>query len=280
MVQWVAFLVLLAVNAVLWLSPVPQGLTVTFFNVGQGDSILIEGPTGVQVLVDGGPDSSAVRELGLRLPFWDRTLDAVVATHPDKDHIGGLAEVLDRYDVGHIIEPGIENDTRAWESFVRAVEEEKGASASHVLARAGQRLDLGGGAYADILYPDRDVSNVKDTNAGSIVMRVVYGDRAFMLTGDAPSKVEQELFLKWGYGLHADVLKAGHHGSKTSSLPDFVESVGPSVVVFSRGCDNSYGHPHDGVVALFKKLGVQIRDTCEEGTISITSDQLSQTQLE
>ncbi len=270
MIQWVTVLLLITVNALLWSVPVPQGLTVTFFDVGQGDSILIEGPTGVQVLVDGGPGSSAVRELGKRLPFFDRSLDAVVATHPDADHIGGLVEVFERYEVGHIIEPGIANNTKIWSTFLDRAEREIETGAVHSVARAGQRLNLGGGAYADILYPDRDVSKVKDTNAGSIVMRVVYGDTSVMLTGDLPSKEEQELFLKWGYELDSDVLKAGHHGSKTSSLPDFVESVSPAYVVFSRGCDNRYGHPDPGVVVFFKSLKVETHDTCEEGTISFS----------
>lgn len=264
------FLILVAVNALLWLTPAPNGLTVTFFDVGQGDSILIEGPTGVQVLVDAGADTSALRELGSRLPFWDRTLDAVVVTHPDKDHVGGMKDILGRYSVSYILDPGIGNTTKAWESFVDAAEVERGAAL--VVARAGQRLDLGGGAYADVLYPDRDVSKVKDTNSGSVVMRVVYGDTSVMLTGDLPSAQEQELFLKWGYGLDSDVLKAGHHGSKTSSLPDFVESVSPNYVVFSRGCDNSYGHPHESVVSYFESLQTKILDTCEDGTISFSSD--------
>lgn len=269
-VQWMTFLVLVAVNALLWLAPQPSGLTVTFFDVGQGDSILVEGPTGVQMLVDGGPTDSVLRELGVRLPFWDRTLDAVVATHPDADHVGGLPAVLERYDVAYVLEPGIGNTTRAWNLFVDAVEAEP--DVTHVVARAGQRLDLGGGAYADVLYPDRDVSKVKDTNAGSVVLRVVYGETSVMLTGDAPTKVEQELFLAHGYGLDSDVLKAGHHGSKTSSFPDFVESVSPDYVVFSRGCDNRYGHPAPSVVSYFESLNIKILDTCEDGTISFSSD--------
>jgi competence protein ComEC len=267
MQEWVALLILIALNAMLWLAPAPEGLTVTFFDVGQGDSIFIEGPTGVQVLVDGGPDSSAVRELGKRLPFWDRTLDAVVATHPDADHIGGLAEVLERYDVAYLIEPGIGNTTNVWNTFADAVEAER---AQLVVARAGQRLDLGGGAYADVLYPYD--AKVKNTNEASVIMRVVYGDTAFMLTGDAPSKVEQELFLELGYGLDSGVLKAGHHGSKTSSLPDFVESVSPEYVVFSRGCDNRYGHPAPSVVSFYESLKIKILDTCEDGTVTFSSD--------
>ena len=103
-------------------------------------------------------------------------------------------------------------------------------------------------------------------------MRVVYGDTAFVLTGDLPSKEEQELFLQWGYGLDADVLKAGHHGSKTSSSADFVQSVSPAYVVYSRGCDNRYGHPAPSVVSFFESLRVIALDTCVSGDITFTSD--------
>jgi competence protein ComEC len=272
MVQWMVFLVLIATNALLFSIPTAHGLSVTFFDVGQGDSILIESPTGVQVLVDAGPDGSALRELGMRLPFWDRTLDAVVLTHPDQDHIGGMKDVLERYEVETIIEPGIANDTRAWHATLDAMQAEIDAGAVHTLARRGQRLELGGGVYADVLYPDKDVTNIKDTNSGSVVLRVVYGDTSFMLTGDLPTKEEQELFLSYGYGLDADVLKAGHHGSRTSSSADFVQSVSPEYVVFSRGCDNKYGHPHQEVVDFFTQLKIRTFDTCEEGTITFSSD--------
>jgi competence protein ComEC len=272
MVRWLAVLVLIGANVLVWSVPTPHGLTATFLNVGQGDSILIEGPTGIQLLVDGGPDASALRELGKRLPFWDRTIDAVVATHPDADHIGGLADILNRYEVKNIIESGVLNDTRAWQNFVTAANTEVAHGAVHTLARQGQRIQLGGGAYADVLYPDHDVSKVKDTNSGSVVLHVVYGKTSFMLTGDLPTAQEQELFLQYGYGLHSDVLKAGHHGSRTSSSADFVQSVGPTYAVFSRGCNNKYGHPHQEVVDLFAQLKIRTFDTCEEGSVTFSSN--------
>jgi competence protein ComEC len=206
------------------------------------------------------------------MTFFDRTLDALVLTHPDQDHIGGATDILDRYDVKNIIEPDVSNDTRAWVSTVDAIEAEVREGARHLVAHAPQRLILGGGAYADILFPTRNVANVKDTNAGSVVMRVVYGDTSIMLTGDAPTSVEQELFFVHGYGLDSDVLKAGHHGSKTSSLPDFVESVSPTYVVFSRGCDNRYGHPAPTVVSFFDALSVSAFDTCTNGDITFISN--------
>lgn len=266
---------LVALNALLFSIPEPRGLVVSFFDVGQGDAIFIEGPTGVQVLVDAGPDASVLRELGERMKLSDRTIDALILTHPDADHIGGAKDVLERYEVLHILEPGVGNTTSAWEATVAAIEEEILLGARHYVARAGMRLHLGGGAYADILYPTSNVEYVKDTNASSVVMRVVYGEIEFMLTGDAPTKVEQELFLAHGYGLDSDVLKAGHHGSKTSSSADFVESVSPEYVVFSRGCDNRYGHPAAEVVTLYESLNIKPHDTCEEGTISFSSDGVS-----
>lgn len=272
MIRWLSIFVLIGANHVLWSIPLPNGLTVSFLNIGQGDSILIQGPTGVDLLVDGGPDSSVLREVGNVLPFWDKEIDAVLATHPDQDHIGGLPDVLRRYSVQYVLEPGIQNTTRAWNSFVNATNEEMKSGAVHIVPTAGTRLLLGGGAYADVLYPDHDVSKIKETNAGSIVLRVVYGKTSFMLTGDLPSKEEQELFLKYGYGLDSDVLKAGHHGSRTSSSADFVQSVSPTYAVFSRGCDNTYGHPHQEVVQLFSSLHVQAFDTCLDGRVTFMSD--------
>lgn len=272
MIRWLAVLVLVGVNVILWFVPTHKGLEVSFLNVGQGDSIFIQGPTGVQVLIDGGLDTSVLRELGQKMPFWDRSIDAIVGTHPDADHIGGLTDVVKRYNVAYVLEPGVQNTTRAWTKFVETTNVEIKSGARHVVARSGMRLILGGGAYADVLYPTGDVSRIKDTNAGSIVLHVVYGKTSFMLTGDLPIAEEQELFLKWGYGLRSDVLKAGHHGSRTSSSADFVQSVGPTYAVFSRGCDNKYGHPHKEVVDLFVTLKIRTLDTCTDGTVTFQSD--------
>jgi competence protein ComEC len=256
------------VFALPWAFP-DRGLTVSFLNIGQGDSIFIESPTGVQMLVDGGPNTSVLRELGERLPFFDRSLDAVVETHPDKDHIAGLVDVLERYDVATFLEPGIPNDTSYSKALVAAVKKEP--HVRDVLARRGMRLILGRGAYADILFPDRDVSGV-ETNTGSIVMHVVYGSTSFLLTGDSPQAIEKYLVSLNTGELASTVLKPGHHGSRTSSSPEYIAAVHPSYAVFSRGCDNSYGHPHKEVVDLLAAAHIPTLDTCKDGTVTFRSD--------
>ena len=261
--------ILLVANVFVWLHAFPsRALTVSFLDIGQGDSIFIKGPTGVEVLVDGGADAAVLRELGKQMSFFDRSLDAVVETHPDKDHIGGLTDVFERYDVSYFLEPGIPNETSATRSLLSAVKKE---GAQDVLARRGMRLDLGGGAYARILFPDRDVSDV-ETNTGSIVMQVVYGENEFLLTGDSPISIEKYLVSLGVQELESDVLKAGHHGSRTSTSDEYLDAVKPKYVIFSRGCDNSYGHPHVEVVEKVQKRSIPILDTCESGTISFQSD--------
>ncbi len=268
MFRFLPIALLIIANIFVWTIPVHPGLSVSFLNVGQGDAIFIQSPTGVQLLIDGGPDSSVLRELGKQMPFWNRTIDAVVETHPDKDHIGGLSDVFARYGVKTFFEPGIPNDTRATVSLVHAVKMEH---TKNILARRGMRLVLGGGAYADILFPDHDVSK-GETNDGSIVMHLVYGGTSFLLNGDSPQKIEKYLVALDAESLKSDVLKAGHHGSKNSSAEEFVEAVNPKYGIFSRGCDNSYGHPAAEVVDLFRKLKIPTLDTCKVGTVTFVSD--------
>lgn len=272
--KWVALLVLLGINFLIFSVPVRTGLTVSFLNVGQGDAILIEGPTGVQVLVDGGPGAAVLRELGAQLPFFDRSIDAIVATHPDADHVTGLIDVLGRYEVGTILENGDSSDTRAWASFATARDQEVASGAADIIAKRGMRILLNstGTAYADVLYPDRDVAEIKESNDGSIILHVVYGATSFMLTGDAPADIEDHLITIYGSNLASDVLKAGHHGSQYSSTPEFLAAVAPQYGVFSRGCENRYGHPAPRVSELFASLHIPIFDTCLDGTVTFHSD--------
>lgn len=243
-------------------------LSVSFLDVGQGDAIFIEGPTGIQVLIDGGATRSVLRQLSAWVGFFDRDIDAVVATHPDQDHIGGLVDVLSRYETPLFIESGATSSTPVYAALENVLTENH---VERILARRSMRILLGGGAYADILFPDRDVSGV-DANTASIVMRVVYGENEFFLNGDSPKAIEEYLVDLDGSRLESDVLKAGHHGSKTSSDELFIKTINPIYVVYSRGCNNRYGHPSEEVVALYQSLRIESFDTCEDGTVTFQSD--------
>ena len=243
-------------------------LTVSFLDVGQGDSIFIEAPSGRQMLIDGGPGSVVLRKLSEVMPWYDRTIDIVMATHPDIDHTNGLADVFSRYKVSYIFLPSVRGATEDWAATLRAAGDE---DAAEITAQRGQIIDLGRGAYAEILFPDRPLPDV-ETNTASAVVHLVYGKTSFMLTGDLPQEAENYLAGLDRSALRSDVLKAGHHGSKTSSSAAFIGSVNPSYAVFSRGCDNKYGHPNQEVVDRFALFGIPTADTCEDGTITFVSD--------
>lgn len=269
---WFATILLLIANIGIWIvvvKPTHRTLEVSFLNVGQGDAIYIEGPTGRQVLIDGGRDRSVLRTLGARMGPLDRSLDMVVATHPDADHIGGLAGVFKKYRVGSFMTSGVPNDTTPTRALEDAVEKEP--IPNPVFAKRGMRILLGGGAYADVLFPDRNVEGV-ETNTGSIVMKVVYGSTSFFFSGDSPESIENWLVRIDGEALNVDVLKAGHHGSRTSTGAALLGVTTPEVVVISAGKDNSYGHPHQEVIERVSESGAALVSIAEEGTVTFMSD--------
>jgi competence protein ComEC len=271
---WCVIGTLLAINGFVWSTVTTRHsgeLRVSILDIGQGDSILIQGPTGIQMLVDGGPDHSVLRELPHEMGLLDRSIDMLVETHPDKDHIFGLADVLDRYKVSYFMSPQIPNNTAPTLALNAAVTSEPGIHA--FIARRGMRIHLGGGAYADVLYPDQDVSML-DTNEGSVTMHLVYGSTSFMLTGDLPSDKEDYLVGLDGLdgNLKSDVLKAGHHGSKNSSDDAWLAAVHPSTVAISAGKDNKYGHPNPDTIARITAEGARISSTIDSGTLDFVSD--------
>ena len=244
-------------------------LTVSFLDVGQGDAVLIEAPNGNQLLYDAGPPSGAVlRELARVMPFYDRSIDVAVFSHPDMDHIGGFLDVLRRYKVDVVMESGATSDNGIYDATTAAIAHE---DAGHLIARKGMTINLGGGVFADIMYPDRDMATM-DTNSASIVMRVRYGDTAFLFSGDLPKGIEEYQASIMGDGLRANVLKLGHHGSRTSSSEYWLAAVAPEVAVISAAKGNSYGHPHPEVLALLSKLAIPHLGTYDEGTITFASD--------
>ncbi|MCB9810769.1 MAG: MBL fold metallo-hydrolase [Candidatus Nomurabacteria bacterium] len=243
-------------------------LTVTFLDVGQGDAIYIETPDGVQALIDGGANNAVLRELGKQMPLFDRSLDVVLATHPDKDHIGGLVDVLKRYEVANIIRTNNEGETATIDAFNLAVSNE-GTAISY--ATAGQQLALGASTSVLILSPAGDVTDL-ESNTSSIVAQLRYGEVEFMLTGDAPVSIEKYLVDTFGEALESEVLKFGHHGSRTSTADEFLDTVDPQYGVVSAGQDNRYGHPHKEVIEKAESRGVDIFNTADIGTIVFKTD--------
>lgn len=243
-------------------------LRVYFLNVGQGDAILIETPDGVQMLIDGGPDTTVLQELSRVMGPFDRTLDVVVATHPDLDHIGGLVDVLERYEVDNILMTENEHDTPAAAAFKKAVVAE---NAIVTYADAGQQFLLGNSVEVMIFSPYGD-ERLWESNNASIVMQVRYGDTSFMLTGDASAQIEDYLVEVYGTVLQSDVLKLGHHGSKTSTSQLFLDTVSPQYAVVSAGVGNRYGHPHQDVMARVFGRKIQSFHTGTDDTVTFESD--------
>jgi competence protein ComEC len=264
------FLITLSIWFVVYKEDRGNLLRVEFLDVGQGDAIIIDTPSGNQVLIDGGGTNGAVlRELGRALPFYDRHIDVVVSTHPDQDHLGGLPEILRRYDVDFILESGVEATTNVYKAWRQATLDEVGAE--KLFARRAMTVDLGDGVFLSILFPDRPTDGW-ETNTASIVAMLQYGRTSFMLTGDSPQAIEKFLASTDRQVLSANVLKVSHHGSRTSSAFEFISAVKPEYAVISAGRNNSYGHPHKETIDTLNKFGVKILRTDEFGTIVIKSD--------
>lgn len=243
-------------------------LTVTFLDVGQGDAILVETPDGVQLLIDGGPDNTVLRRLSQELPWFDTSLDMVLGTHPDKDHIGGLVDVLKRYTVNKIITTENTGETMVASTFQKGLLNE---GVPVEMARAGQVYQLGASTTLTIFAPANNPAML-ESNTASIVAQLSYGEIDFMLTGDAPSSIEEYLVKMYGSELQSEVLKLGHHGSKTSSSDIFLDAVLPRYAVVSAGKDNGYGHPHQNVVDAVQARNIGLVNTGDAGSVTFITD--------
>lgn len=279
---------LILANALAWIAIFelsrPKLLEITFFEVGQGDAIFIETPKGHQVLIDGGPDAKILEKLGKEMPFFDKSLDLLILTHPQKDHLGGLLFVLRDYEVERVLWTGVESETEGFKEWLKALEEEK---AKTILAQKGLRIRAGK-VFIDILYPFESLAGQESEyiNDTSIVSHLSFGKTSFLnstkgriqgshevrflFTGDISSKIEKEL-VERDINLSSNVLKVPHHGSKYSSSEEFLQAVSPQLAVIQVG-KNSYGHPTSEVLLRLEKLGINVLRTDESGDIKIISD--------
>jgi len=249
-----------------------QKLRVFFLDVGQGDATLIMQGSN-QILIDGGPSGQILLEkLGKYIPFWDREIEMVIATHPDQDHIEGLVDVLKNYKVDALMETQAQSESQVYKKLEEIM---VGKNIAKIEGRAGAKIKLDQ-AELNILSPQDQlpVEVVKDTNMYSIVAKLVFGQNSFLFTGDLPSTEELKL-IQDGTDLSAKVLKVGHHGSKYSTSNEFLEKVRPDWAIISVGKNNRYGHPSSDVLDRLRTHKINIVRTDEKGDITYKCQNLN-----
>lgn len=249
-------------------------LTFAMLDVGQGDALFIESPTGTQIMFDAGGPRKVLSPLSRVISPFDKSIDAIVITNPDADHIGGFADILKNYKVSYVFEPGTLNDSKTFQNLKAEIRNQK---IPNILTKRGMRLHIGGGAVIDVLFPDRDV-RTWDANEGSVIARLSYGETSIMLTGDSTSKTEKIILeANSGVPLASTILKVGHHGSRSSTSDSFTKAVNPEYALISNGKDNNYGHPHPETLNTLAKYGVNVFRTDLLGTIIMKSDGKNET---
>lgn len=237
-------------------------VTIKFIDVGQGEAILIALPEKT-MLIDAGPTGSAPKIAQVLQELGRDKIDYLVATHPDEDHIGGMADVISSTQIGTIYAPNKTNNTATYRKFLTAIQNN---NLQITLAEAGTIIDQTDAYKLEILWPTKD-ANFPDTNDYSIIIKLTVGTKTFLFTGDAPTNA----ILNSNPG-HIDVLKVSHHGSRTGTTEQLVRKLSPTYAVVSYALDNSYGHPMQSVLNALHKHSVEIWGTGANGTITITCD--------
>ncbi len=266
---------LVVVLGITTLATLPDGrLHLVMLDVGQGDAILVVAPSGAAMLVDGGPDPDVtLRRLGSALPWWRRSIDVVLLTHPHQDHVGGLPDALRRFRVRTLLDGGRPYPNPAYAQVLALVADKPGTT--YQLARAGASVRLDARTTVGLLYPgDADVAGplpAGDINNASVVGLLRFGRFGALLTGDAEAPVEALLAARDELGA-VDVLKVGHHGSNSGTTPAFVAAVHPVVGLVSVGTANEYGHPSPDTLKVLADAGVRVLRTDLDGTIEVRSD--------
>ena len=239
-------------------------LKVHFIDVGQADCILIES-SNQYMLVDAGNNADEELIISYLNNLGIKRLEYVIGTHPHEDHIGSLDAVIRNYEIGKVILPEKEHTTKTFENVLDAIEEK---NLKITKPKVGDKYEIGDASFV-IIAPNNDYGD--ELNNWSVGIKLTLEDTSFVMCGDAEKEAEEDI-LSNGIDLKADVLKLGHHGSRTSSSKDFVDAVDPSYIVITCGADNSYGHPHKETMKWLKKRGIPFFRTDKQGTIIATSD--------
>lgn len=242
-----------------------------FFDVGQGDAILFQNDRD-QLLVDGGPDGTILERLGEVMPIDDRTIEKVVLTHPHADHLVGLLQVIDRYQIGEIYGTGVVSDSDYYLEFLSKVKDKK---IPYIVPDIGLTEGLFDTAKITFLWPGQNFvkKTASNLNNTSLVSKVCVIDECVFLTGDAEEDERRDLLDNYKMErkslIKADILKVSHHGSRNGTDENFIQLVDPKQAIISAGADNQFGHPHTETLDILKKINVEIKRTDLEGTIEI-----------
>jgi competence protein ComEC len=257
-----------------------QFLEVNFFAIGQGDAIFIQDFKGHQILIDGGPNSLILEKLGGEMPFWDRTIDLVILTHPENDHLFGLIEVLKNYRVKNILWTGVVRSTPEFQEWLKVIQKEK---AKIKIGKAGTKIIIPLGkkekslsAIIKIFYPFENLEGKyfkNTTNNTSLVSQLKFQNISFLFSGDIYKLTEKKIINFYhSKKLKSQVLKIAHHGSKTSSSEEFLLAVLPQIAIIQLGKENPYHHPHFEVLEILKKYDIKTLRTDLLGDIKIISN--------
>ena len=278
------FLLTVASIAVWFLVLIPIGdkvLEVNFFDIGQGDAMLITTPKNQTMLIDGGPNNRVLEKLGKNLSPFQKKINIVILTHPHADHVLGLIEVLRRYEVGLLVLNGAELKSDIYYEFLKVAKEK---NVKIIIAKEGMAIHFSDNLEFDIISPSKDSGDLvfgkksesfgvsgNEVNDSSVVGKLVFKNFSIMVTGDATSKTEIRL-LSDGYDLKSDILKIGHHGSKYSSSSKFLGAVSPKAAIIEVGAKNRYGHPSPAALSRLKMFDISVFRTDLNGDIKIVSD--------
>lgn len=242
-----------------------RATTLYFFDVGQGDSMLIQDTQGRQVIIDGGPNNNLSRYLAKYMPYGDTTIDALILTHPHYDHYFGLIEVLKKYQVGEVILPLMGSSAKTWQEFLKQIQLHHTTA---YMPQEGAVLSMGD-AELQVVSPG---VVAKDLNDSSIILRFSYGDYDALLMGDAGQVIEAPLVAHPPRAItdHSiELLKVGHHGSSYASTAQFIRFIHPHDAVISVGARNTYGHPGPDTISRLQQAGARVWRTDKNGTIML-----------
>ena len=242
-----------------------NNLLIHYIDVGQGDSILIQ-VHGKNMLIDAGTTESANELVNYLKMQKINKLDYIIETHPHEDHIGAMSKIINKFEVGKFYAPKVTSNTKAFDNMINSLRKK---SLKILISKAGLTLDLGSGIKCEILAPNSEL--YKEVNNYSTVVKITYGDTKFLFEGDAEKLSEDEMINR-GYDLSCDVLKVGHHGSRTATSDEFLKKTHPKIAVISCGLNNDYGHPHKPTLTKLEAINAKIYRTDKYGTIILESD--------